>query len=1314
MQPYALSRHRTHGVFSSLQAGVVDPKSVASDKPTERTDTPFLTTGWEPDRFLNHLYKIGAIDAKGALVIDRIDLNEFMAEELKGVLPRLEIEGDLAREGSTCNHRITLKEAIDRFRNQMATYPKAPNLKIPFSDPEIIGGAVAFLLTPQFYISYLVRRFEIDPDNAEELIRPFLEMIRKTPNDYDIRIWGENIWFVENQNSFREHAAQSIFKICSKSNPREIKNSFFSKLFATITDNLRYAIAGFGEFNGAPVEFIFMEKTDRPYLLTRDRVALQLESAPTPLEPKRVVLKFIFRQLPNEKRPIAQETFLIHQMGMILDTTSFKGINYRGWLIGMILSSKGWRTLKTDFFLHLWSSFEDQLVVSGKVVIATLDQELDWAEKNHLSLGETGQKIALRLNLVRTLIQDNRLTEEDANELLGSIDSIEQTNPRISVFFRFRDQRLSVQEAFDWHLVAIYLDSLDRGISTGMVSIQYGKPCFRLLVNGSSTAVFWVPIEVEVAFQTVIRTVSSGRVATLLEFLDQWKTDTVQRLDHLKEILPKELVLELIGKLHSHKNLKSWLLAIKLEILLLAYEKINKISNRSIENIPKLLDQYPILYSQLKSITTLPPLETIRSPILWMIHCIKNESDYGLKQFQALSQKDKESFQREFAIVEPEDGYLRLYSKHHQISGMFDQAVVNRLIYKRVKQYGPPVLKKLTDEEGVRYLPWALLWIMTKGKSEEVTLERKSGATYNLTFGQQNLSISIPLGTVVKESAKEISAPEILNELLDLVQPPNNPKESRNLIETIPNVFKKMVTQQTSPQTIIELTKVRTSKKVERIRRDQFRSISERFLVKIKEIKGFFTNKIVVERPSKDSSVFPPFFKVVYFNIALESFSTAFFAIFSIDFRHYSEKLKMRHPVEALCIGGINLHKVILNTGQGNPSALFCDPKMSENYLPLLYKKISVYAIGFMSLSFVGISSRYRFTPVRSEKTRIAAFLSKYREPIVALGIAAAVFYIISVLDEQPLEESEQFIDHCHNYTEAYFRSRLEKALPNSTVDQQLVSSLLQDHICNMDYNIKNRYLYSLQGFMEIFSVGSLLAEEMILSLPRKLRGEVNQHTGLEYSQRKFLQISAYIKSALLFGASHYYAYESFAELNDKCYLKYSTFQIVLQKDIDDHFCDIVDEENLIYNTAKTVIFHISLIFSAYLFGRQYVTLRPLGLNIFKSIISENISKLMIFIYLFPFFVDRFYDIFDFKLYDAETLAETARERIFKEYHETITSLPMDQNQIDESHLNTFHLFTRNTYWWKLINTTAFLSIMFMFLAGALSENYRTRKPKHN
>jgi hypothetical protein len=530
-------------------------KSLPTHVASESRDFPgpFPTSGWGPDGLLNLGIHQNIIDNQGIPLDPSFDPNKQISNSFNSIIKSIKASLETNTSGIECNitgerpkfFRISFLDLVWQINQHLGQLelnnPQSIN-STKNSSIEFIGGAIPYLLTEHVYIDYLATRFSITHDQAKTLVEPFLKTIRDCPNDFDCRQWvkGKKPWYLQNNSTFKNHFSNVVAHILGKNFPDNspekpssyfVKSYAFKKLFLTNLPNYCSGTATLGSFLGVPLEFIVMNQTVRPYLFTRDRVAIEVEISLDQYKNLKIIPRFKFYPLPYELEngAIPNETVFFHQMMMLLDTPSFDGIDARGWLIGMIRICQGWRTINPIFFSSLWGVFADKHCPDNRLSMDSLFKEIEWSEKNHLAgYGKEElhrhQLLALQLNIFIYLIDHNQInSDDDIHPLLSRINELHQLDRENSISgsskkhlnrsftHRAIDSLLlflnmaqhPIKRRLAWWRIAMFIQGSNHGISTGTISTNYGTLCYRLPNDLTERSVIWIPLQIHFALSII-------------------------------------------------------------------------------------------------------------------------------------------------------------------------------------------------------------------------------------------------------------------------------------------------------------------------------------------------------------------------------------------------------------------------------------------------------------------------------------------------------------------------------------------------------------------------------------------------------------------------------------------------------------------------------------------------------------------------------------------------------------------------------------------------------------------------------------------
>lgn len=705
--------------------------------------------GWIADALLHLFVERGIVDEQAGVVEKGFRLNDALAAELKAIQCAFATGISIHNE----HFPFPLLDLIYGIHWRLVTTYK------PSKAPEIIGGAVPHLLTENFYAAYLCKRLNISPSVANQLVSAFKQTLDSTPNDYDYRQWvDEGEPFCASKEQFKQAFAKIIQELIQEKHrqsvdlPTVMQNGFH-KLHLVESDRLRFGIAAVGNAEDPPLECIVMEKTDRPYLFTRDRIALSLNMQLGPYHQLILHPQLNFYDLPDCHEKIPDETALIHQLCMILDTPSFEGIDFHGWLIAMTLTSKGWRTLRQDFFPELWHAFAEKNCIQNKIVLYELQNEIEWVEKNHLAKAEreelcTSQKMALRLNLLIYLIDHDHLTKDTAAFLIQDIRRLldeSATYPNFThqlaaqLMIMLESPQHTLQESLAWFRIALWLHARQHGVREGTVSKNFGEMAFRLPNHYSEQSVVWIPLQLEESIDLVMHDPSIEALTGPLEEILALPAPATKQ----EGILLSAMNDQFLQKLKSRRH--PFLLRMALHIELSENKPIRAADWLSY--IPLLLINYPQELIHFRALIGNASLKTILSPHAWAFHLLDIYPTAGVLAVEELDQKSKQLFVDRFNELPPLQ-FLALFQKLKEIPDLFNIQRLHETLYPFLREILPPSSADLSPQEGGPFVPWILFNLLvfrSIGKFRVEPSARKSA----LQLIHNDLEINVTFHTAI-------------------------------------------------------------------------------------------------------------------------------------------------------------------------------------------------------------------------------------------------------------------------------------------------------------------------------------------------------------------------------------------------------------------------------------------------------------------------------------------------------------------------------------------------------------------------------------
>lgn len=702
-------------------------------KPTES-----LSTGWSADELLR----------KGILNVinSNIELNDLMREEIAHISANIrdpefmdpEDGIDVPTNFGVFRMPISLVNLITEIHQQLKKTQKGRVL-----DPEIIGGAVPRLLGEHFYLSYLQKKLGVSLEEARRLAAPFLASINGRPNDYDYRQWvkgGE----VDQKQAFKDRFAGIVQQIIEKSNgPKTtlqmLKARGFQKLNYFKEGPLEYGMASFCSFGGAPLDCIVMYKTDRPYLFTRDRVVIVFH----PLQGRfgQLILnpELGVHDLPETELP--EETTIAHQLAMILDTPSYEGINAYGFLAAMALTTKGWRTLKTEFFKKIWQPFEK----TNSLSTASLEKGIKWIEENHLDQEDPSARFALRFNILIFLIDHvPHLNPEIVNYLLEGLDPEEvglnwfTSHLMKKLLQMLKNAQASPQVTFAWFRIALGIYGLKNGFDRESISTNYGVPALRILMNTSAT--IWIPLHLAKSLYLIQSTTSIETIIKpLLSIMDCL---SLKNPTYPEGLIDEQWMHQLLQSLKQKADPDFLKLALMIEKAWIKRGYQEALSTEWHLLLPTLLKKYPEELAGLKSRKDLHltvELDVVLSPIDWILHLAASPktAHYALDAIHKGDAIDLENLkQRIKQLAETPLLYFSIHQNLRHIEGFFEVESVQQVLFSVLKEILPSDLVS----EGTKLVPWILFLLSIRQSIHPIKLEITNN-TWVLKKGRMHITL---------------------------------------------------------------------------------------------------------------------------------------------------------------------------------------------------------------------------------------------------------------------------------------------------------------------------------------------------------------------------------------------------------------------------------------------------------------------------------------------------------------------------------------------------------------------------------------------
>lgn len=679
-----------------------------------------LAPGWAADEALQLMVQKGLLTEQGDCLTSNYKLNTHMREEIAEISsnirdpelmdPKDGIAVPTAKQMMTWMD-ISLPQLVTAIYEQLnRTHPGR------LSEPEIIGGAVPRLLGKKFYIAYLQKKLGVSERMALYLGAPFLETISKKPNDYDYRQWiAEGAQ--DDRNTFKEQFATVIQRVIKQfqgppTSAKELKARAFKKLNYFQSVALEYGMASFGSFGGAALDCILMYRTNRPYLFTRDRLSIVFHPTQDPMGQLLLNPELAAHNLPQTQLP--QEITLLHQLAMILDTPSYEGINAYGWLSAMALTSKGWRTLRPDFFYNIWLPFEREFGVSNE----SLEKGIRWIEENHLAKGNPSARLALRFNFLMFLIDHvPHLSAETIQRLMPSTEGVQmnRTTEHLMQTLKklFQTSPYSPAVTLAWFRIAFAIHGLKNGLSKESISTNYGVPCYRQTVGKSFT--LWIPLRLAQSCHRILNTPSIEPLLDSLLSLIHFSTPFIEKENAVPQ--KNQWISTLVTYLQQKKRPDFLKLALTIEQI-----SVNRGIKAALQPdwylyLPILLERYP---EELSSFTASQGLQLkanlkrILSPLDWVLHLAASQSTskYAL---EAIAHCDLAALKNKIQQLETNPAqYFSIYRNLRCVEGLYDESAIERALFFILKELMPSRVQNLSLEEGHKLVPWILFLLSIK------------------------------------------------------------------------------------------------------------------------------------------------------------------------------------------------------------------------------------------------------------------------------------------------------------------------------------------------------------------------------------------------------------------------------------------------------------------------------------------------------------------------------------------------------------------------------------------------------------------------
>jgi hypothetical protein len=653
-------------------------------------DQQFPSSGLGTDDYLNERFSMNFCNEFGEVlstepfdistelqeVIETINYNSFPHNSPSNPYNAGITPNQKSKETHSCPNRFISIDFIPLLHGINAQLGLIHHSNPPI---EIIGGAVPYLLTKKFYISYVQKRDRKSLEKAEHYCRLYSTIIENQPNDYDCRLWIKRNNFINilDNKSFQTNFAQKLAATIELNrgvliSPIEIEKHYFEKIQLIRNKSLFLAMAGFGSFNGSPIEIVIrlIDEDDnptegRPFLFTKDQSALALK-----IINDQVSVSLKFYHMNHNESHVHDETTLFHQINLILDTPNFNGMNWRGWICAMGLSTKWWRSLKSDLYPNLWRCLEQEKCKERTFARKELiDEEIAWFETNHLANPRQfrslfkSQQIALRWNIWTYLIDQKKLDSDDFYHLPMQIQHLlEKSDESVSspyaknimttllnLIFSKEIANMSIETRLAWFRLAMWVQSSMIGQPIGSISTNNGQKSYRISLTLDEPAVIWISVAIDASIGLILESIKNighrNRTKPILQhifsFIMMKSPENLYRFHHREY----DELIRLSNELKLMDDPDFLLVALRIDQTLVANQKLPSLPAIWINLLPQFLahhseeiDSFLDLFSnnQLPSsdikFIAQPTLETIQSPIDWTLYLLDTNRPEMIKE----------------------------------------------------------------------------------------------------------------------------------------------------------------------------------------------------------------------------------------------------------------------------------------------------------------------------------------------------------------------------------------------------------------------------------------------------------------------------------------------------------------------------------------------------------------------------------------------------------------------------------------------------------------------------------------------------------
>lgn len=626
---------------------IVTPPGSQAEQIGPDSAKPFPSSGAPGDELLNLAYQRGVVNLEGRVIDDVLfELKENLKEELHAASQFLKT---IDKKSHIHSNNVEYYSHFVPFTKFIFGMREILNARMR---PEIIGGAVSYLLGEAFYVQYVAKRFHLPLEEAKALIEPFLRLREKVPADIDCRQYITREFSVLDEG-FKEKFAKMVAKILIEQtkNPgidwRIIKNHYFQKLNRVAEEGKRFGMGRLGRFlGGFPLEYFIVQELKQPYISFHKSMALLIDDR---LE---ISLKFYTNKVASAN--ILPETTIFQQGAMILDSDDLSDVDWRGFLSSMAEATRGgYRTLRSGYFDDLWQIFADSQV--------NLEEKMQWAIENHLhGRGESVDverelSNSFAFNICLYLMEKQAISEEQVLTLLKACKGLSEPLNYLVRILQIPGMTLTQRLA--WFKIGMWI-RLSPYVPVGELSTHHGTLCHRM-ISSASKAVVWMPVDLQKACKIAMASLRENEIGEELFiqmlFLIAPSTSEPQPtpypLSHFNALMDSSAAKNLAHLLRGYKNSANALkLALQIDLTRCASGVESALSLDWFKVLPEFLHVYPEEYAifhplfakvSADSILIVPKIQTVLFKPDWIAHLIQSENSEWVEMGLTMLKEEK-------------------------------------------------------------------------------------------------------------------------------------------------------------------------------------------------------------------------------------------------------------------------------------------------------------------------------------------------------------------------------------------------------------------------------------------------------------------------------------------------------------------------------------------------------------------------------------------------------------------------------------------------------------------------------------------------